>query len=280
MRESAVPSRRERQDALDALPVLHEPIAAEEPLAVGRLWRVDDLNEKRLQLRGIRLGEAFTLRDAGGAWFRARLERPLAPGPARRAMLFEAIACPESPLRLALLQAILDRERNFWVVQKATELGAEWILPLFTARSLGPGALAREKAHRWSAAILRAVAQCRRGSVPVLLPPVPLAEALALPLWREAEARWAMVEPGQGGTGRRGDGATGRRGDGAEGQPSVRSAALLVGPEGGWTPEEVAGIREAGALPVRLGGRVLRAETAALAGLTALQLLYGDLQPG
>jgi hypothetical protein len=144
----------------------------------------------------------------------------------------------------------------FWVVQKATELGVHWILPVFTTRTLGPDDLAREKAHRWPAAILRAVAQCRRGNVPVLLPPRSLPEALAHPLWQDAVVRQALVEGGR---------SAGARKEFAH---PAASAALLVGPEGGWAPEEVARIREAAGVPICLGGRILRAETAAIVGLT------------
>lgn len=274
----------------EALPSSHRPIEAERALAVGQVWEIAGENEERLRFRQVRAGEAFTVRDAAGAWFRARLriERSVQDAaPRLTGTVFEAMPCPESPLWLVLLQAVLGRERMFWVVQKATELGAAAIVPVFTERSLGPDDLAREKAHRWPAAIVRAVAQCRRGTVPLLLPAVTLEEALALPLWREAQMRWAMVEPRGDGRAAGGVGSAPGcsvstapgSGGGHPLQPRrCTSAALLVGPEGGWTAEEAARIETAGALPARLGGRVLRAETAALVGMTALQMAFGDLQ--
>lgn len=261
----------------DPLPLLYQPITAPEPLAAGRAWPVTSIDRERLRFRGVRPGEAFTVRDATGAWFRARFDSP----DAFSATAFEPILCPESPLRLALFQAVLARERMFWVVQKATELGVHGIVPVFTARSLGPHDLEREKAHRWSAAILRAVKQCRRGTVPVLLPAVPLEDALALPAWGRADLRWSMQETA---IHRRGAGdAEEERGAGGSlavnalvDSAKTGSAALAVGPEGGWTGEEAEWLAAAGAIPITLGGRILRAETAALVGLTLLQREHGD----
>jgi len=264
------------------LPTQCRAIEAPEGLSIGREWTIDGVNAERVRYRGVRPGEAFTVRDATGAWFRARLHRTAAAD-AWIGEVFEPVTCPESPVELALLQAVPGRERIFWVLQKATELGASWILPVFTERSLGPAELAGEKVHRWPAAILRAVAQCRRGCVPALLPPLPLSGALHHPVWHEAAVRWALVGPlppsplptGEGGE------------NAGEVVPSLPSpvgrgegggGALLVGPEGGWSEAEIAMIRASGAAPVSLGGRILRTETAAVAGLTLLQHLYGDLQ--
>jgi 16S rRNA (uracil1498-N3)-methyltransferase len=252
---------------MSELPPLHAVIEAPGALTPGERWEIEGLQLERVQFRGVRPGEAFTVRDGSGRWFRARLHRRgLEMGAPFVAEIFEAMAGPEPTVRLALLQAVLARERMFWVVQKATELGVHWILPVFTTRSLGPDDLAREKAHRWPAAILRAVAQCRRGTVPVLLPPRSLPEAFAHPLWQEAVIRQALVEGG------RRDGAR------KEFAHPVTGAALLVGPEGGWTTEELLQIRESAGASICLGGRILRAETAAVVGLTLLQQAYGDLR--
>jgi 16S rRNA (uracil1498-N3)-methyltransferase len=229
------------------------------------VWPVEGIDRERLRFRGVRPGEAFTVRDSTGAWFRARLGDPLSFS----ATAFEAILSPESPLHLALFQAVLGRERMFWVIQKATELGVHWIAPTFTARSLAPDDLEREKSHRWPAAILRAVKQCRRATVPVLLPPALLGDALALRVWREADVRWAMAEQtGHGG----GSSLT------APISSPPGSAALAAGPEGGWTEDEIDRLHAAGAAAITLGGRILRAETAALVGLTILQCEHGDWQ--
>jgi 16S rRNA (uracil1498-N3)-methyltransferase len=156
-------------------------------------------------------------------------------------------------------------------------------VPLFTERSLGPDDLEREKSHRWPAAILRAVKQCRRATVPVLLPPSPLAGALPLAPWCQADIRWVMRE---GGSHRRGaEDAEEEHGvctsavNTLSGSSQPDAAALAVGPEGGWTENEVELLGAAGAMPVTLGGRMLRAETAALVGLSLLQREYGDLRP-
>lgn len=252
------------------LPPLHAPISAPGLLDLGQIWVIEGPDAERIRFREVRPGAAFTVRDAASRWFRARLHRRGAGG-ALVGEVFEAMAPAESPLSLVLLQALPARERMLWIAQKATEMGAHWIQPIFTARSLGSGDLEREKAHRWPAAIRRAVAQCRRGAVPVLLPPCPLAEAVAGSAWRAAGVKWALVEGRPEGARRQGN-------EGAR-ERLVSAAALLVGPEGGWTPEEVAILRAAGGAAVSLGARILRAETAALVGLTLLQREYGDLRP-
>jgi len=169
---------------------------------------------------------------------------------------------PESPLELALVCAVLARQRMMLVAQKATELGVTRILPVFTERSVGPEGLEHEKAHAWPNQVARAVKQCRRATVPELCPASPLAEALASDAWGAAEARFLLDD---------------RAPAGVALERGPLGVCLAVGPEGGWTDTERAALADAGARPLVFGGRILRAETAVLAGLVLLQHRLGDL---
>ncbi|MFI5302591.1 MAG: RsmE family RNA methyltransferase, partial [Polyangiales bacterium] len=176
-------------------------------------------------------------------------------------------ASPESNARITLVCAVLARQRMIFVMQKATELGVTGIVPVFSEKSVKPEGLEHEKAHAWPGQTLRAAKQCRRGSVPELRKTLPLARALEETTWKDATHRFSLDDHAK---------------EPRAQQPQVtRGAAidiaLAVGPEGGWSDAERALLEAQGARPLRLGGRVLRAETAVVVGLAALQLRFGDL---
>lgn len=236
--------------------------ALESPaLELGTPFRFDAAFGARLALREVNPKEAFTVRDAAGAWFRASLKELDASG--GTAVPYERCASPEPVVDITLACAFLARQRMLVVAQKATELGVTRIVPLFTEHSAKPQDLAHEKAHAWPGQIVRAAKQCRRSSLPALAPAMTLDAFLASPL---AEADLSLCLDNAGGA------APPR-----EAQP--RRILLLVGPEGGFSDAERKKL-EGRALPWLLGGRVLRAETAVFAGLTAVQLRWGDFRAG
>jgi 16S rRNA (uracil1498-N3)-methyltransferase len=120
------------------------------------------------------------------------------------------------------------------------------------------------KSHRWPEIVLRAAKQCRRASLPELYATVSFATALSLA--NSAGLKLMLYE---------GEGVGSLMG--VIGRQRPERVALLVGPEGGFAAGEVSMARAAGFLPVSLGPRILRTETAALAGTTLLQGLLGDL---
>jgi len=172
----------------------------------------------------------------------------------------------ESPLRLELAQGISRGKRMDFAVQKAVELGAARIVPVLVERGVvhleGERAGAREE--HWRAVAVRACEQCGRTRVPEIAPLTPL-------------ARW-LAEASGAGLGLVLDPEAGRGLDGLEYRGATVS--LLVGPEGGLTPQEIRQAGAAGLVAVSLGPRILRTETAAVAGLTAIQLRWGDLGAG
>lgn len=161
---------------------------------------------------------------------------------------------------LWLLAPVLRRETTEWMVEKATELGVARILLTTSARS----AVTRTNPDRLAAIATEAAEQCERLSVPEVVPPAPLARVLAgwLPrrhLLLADESRTAPPAPAV-----------------IAGAPPG-AWALLVGPEGGFTSGELDGFRKLPfCLAASLGPRILRAETAAIAGLGLIQALAGD----
>ena len=176
-------------------------------------------------------------------------------------VISEIAQAPEPRTRLSVYPALLQREKFELVLQKLTEVGAASITPVLTSRALVREPPDAHRYERWRSILREAAEQCGRGLLPELLPALPVNDALA--------------------------GYAGRALVAYEGERclTLREAlrtrpadvALFVGPEGGYTPEEIDTARRAGACTFTLGPRVLRAETAAL--LAAALVLYelGDL---
>lgn len=239
------------------------PIAHPEPLEVGRTVSLDPKALAALDRREVNVSEAFTIADASGAFFRASLKS--AQG---QALIYEALlGSPESPAQITLFCAVLARQRMITVTQKAAELGCVSLVPVLTEHSVQRGpALQKEKPWAWRGQALKGSRQCRRGSVMQVTEPLELQKALASSEWRLASARYVLDDRGP-----------------APAELTAEAAqpgryALLVGPEGGFSDEERAQIAAAGASTLRLGSRVLRAETAVFAGLAVLQHRLGDLR--
>ena len=181
---------------------------------------------------------------------------------------------PESPLDLTLAVALLKGEKFDLVVQKATELGVRRIVPVATKRAdvrlRGEGRDApSDRVARWRRLALEAAKQSGRARLPEVCAPVEFASLLAA----EAGAAGVNEERRLFFTER------GGRGLSETVQEWQRPAKLsaLVGAEGGWDDEEIERASDAGWLAVTFGGRVLRAETAAIVVTGLLQHLYGDL---
>jgi 16S rRNA (uracil1498-N3)-methyltransferase len=210
----------------------------------------------------LRSGEPLTLFNGTGAEFSGRIEATYG-GTVTVAVEEERHADRESALALTLAQGISRGERMDLVVQKATELGATGIIPLLTERSvvrLDTQKAARKLEH-WRAIAIAACEQSGRNRIPELAAPMDLASFLRADTHAAAKL---LLSPG----------AQLRIPDVPRPQGAV---IVLIGPEGGLTEEEQSHARQAGFTGVRLGPRVLRTETAAIAALTLLQREFGDL---
>jgi 16S rRNA (uracil1498-N3)-methyltransferase len=239
-----------------------EPLSVPTTLSLDAPFRFDRGLAKRLRMREVNAKEAFTLRDGSGVWFRASLKEYDAKGGS--ALPYERMSrSPEPTIDLTLACAILARQRMHLVVQKATELGVRRIVPLLTDHSVQPEAIEHEQAHAWAGHIARAARQCRRSSLPHLLAPTMLDAFLASPLFATTDLRLFLDDRSEHTTP-------------APTDPPKR-IVLLVGPEGGFSDAERHRLATH-ARPWVLGGRVLRAETAVLVGLTAVQMMWGDFK--
>jgi 16S rRNA (uracil1498-N3)-methyltransferase len=232
------------------------------PLSAGDTRRLPgDVSAHVARVLRARAGERLTLFDGRGGEYDATILHIERGGVQVRIELHRDVE-RESPLQVTLLQAIARGERMDVIVQKATELGVAGILAFHGERSvvrLDGEALARRCEH-WRAVAISACEQCGRNRVPTLSAVADLAAACAqsdgggmrLLLAPQADRPLTSM---------------------------VRGAALIslaVGPEGGFGDEELALAAQQGFQACRLGPRVLRAETAPLAALAALQSIAGD----
>ena len=181
---------------------------------------------------------------------------------ARARVLGRSAVGSESPLSITLAQGIARGEKMDLILQKATELGVARIAPVHTERTEVKldGERADKRSAHWRGVLAAACEQSGRARLPELLPPAPLGHFLA----GEASARRLVLDPGAG-----------RSLSQLELAPG-ESLCLLVGPEGGLSERDLAAARAAGFTGLRLGPRILRTETAALAAIAGLNALYGD----
>lgn len=164
-------------------------------------------------------------------------------------------------VRTTLLASLIKFERFEWTIEKAAELGVEQLIPVEAERSeKGLARAAGKRLSRWQRIAREASEQARRDRLPMLETPAAFAEALR----RQADYRYVLEEAGA---------------------PPILSVlpaerrgedrvALLVGPEGGWTDRERAETSAAGWTAVSLGSEILRAETAAIAGLAVVKAAW------
>ena len=198
-------------------------------------------------------GEVLLFDGASGEW----LGRIAEAGKRRMTLAVgRRTRAKESVPDLWLAFAPVKRAQTDWLVEKATELGIARLMPVITARTI----VERVKLERLQSIAIEAAEQCNRTTVPSIAEPVTLARLLDT---REPERRLYFA-------------------DEMGGEPATTAfepgpGLILTGPEGGFTDDERIAIRgAAGATPLSLGPRILRAETAAMAAITAWMLAEGD----
>ena len=236
------------------------------PLQVGqRISLPDAVARHAIGALRLREGEAVTLFNGNGYEYDGVLAAHASVREAGVQLLASQSPDRESPLRVTLAQGISSGDRMDITLQKSVEMGVMAIQPLNMRRSivrLSGEKLEKRRAH-WQAVVVSACEQCGRNVVPEVLPILDFAD------WRRAQSDSSelrlLLDPE------------------AEMSLSKLTApeleagvTLLAGPEGGFDPVERVGATAAGFVGVRLGPRVLRTETAALAALAAMQVLWGD----
>jgi 16S rRNA (uracil1498-N3)-methyltransferase len=241
---------------------------ADAPLASGTIVRLPAGPSAHVsKVLRLRAGALLTVFDGRGGEFEAQILAIERGGVQVRVGAHDTIE-REAPLAVTLLQCLARAERMDWIVQKATELGVSAIVPVASVHSVVrvDASGAQRRASHWQAVAISACEQCGRNRVPVLQPAVPFERACA-----DAS------------------GAAGRLVLDPQAAQTLTSAAralsatalkpalsLLIGPEGGFSAPERATAMHYGFLPCTLGPRILRAETAPLAALAAIQAVLGD----
>ena len=172
----------------------------------------------------------------------------------------------DSPLEVTLAQSLLKGEKMDFLIQKATELGVKEIIPFFSSRSVPLLERSRrlERHRRWERIAVEASKQCGRGVVPKIeslkdyseMLQIASPDGLRLILWERKGIKLKEV---------------------LETSEEKAKIFFVVGPEGGFSQEEVDEAEKSGFIPVILGRRVLRAETASLCLLSILQYQRGDI---
>ena len=177
------------------------------------------------------------------------------------------IPSPEPVVRITLIAALIKFDRFEWLIEKTTELGVERILPFMAERSeKGLDRAAARRVERWRKIVREASEQSRRSHLPEVMDTVPFADAIAV----EDGLRLVLDE--------------------AADKRSILSAlpdkrepgarvSLLVGPEGGWTERERLAFARSSWMPVSLGSTILRAETAAVAGVAVVGAVWSAERP-
>jgi len=218
----------------------------------------------------LKAGAPLVLFDGQGGEWSAVLE---APGKRATVRVHERLtnAC-ESPLSITLWQGLSQGARMDACLRQGVELGITGFRPLLTQRSVGkPDARRAQKKHEhWSAIAISAAEQSGRATVPTV-------HALATPEVHLRNACDAVAAPDTLALVLLPDAATGLGAWPAE-RPPAR-IELMIGPESGLSEHEARAAFDAGFLPVRIGPRVLRTETAGPAAIAVLQARFGDLAP-
>ncbi|HMH13417.1 MAG TPA: RsmE family RNA methyltransferase [Edaphobacter sp.] len=174
----------------------------------------------------------------------------------------------DAALPLHLLLAVFKFDHMEWAIEKATELGIARITPILARRTEKHLAQsASKRAERWRRIALEASKQSRRTTVPEIADPIPLKQALEQ---EQSPTRILLSETEQTTT------LTTALLN-AKSSTQDTDTALAIGPEGGWTPEEMALFTHHKWLPVTLGPRILRAETAAIASIAIASTHLGDI---
>ena len=174
----------------------------------------------------------------------------------------------ESPLHVVLAQALSGSEKMDWIVQKSTELGVTEFQPLATERSVARLSAERvtNRLKHWQQVAISACEQSGRNVLPKIHAPLDimvwLQQTKSMPDTKLSGAKYILLP-----------GGTASLHDQTKPQGKV---VLMIGAEGGFSQAESTAALQCGYIPIRLGARVMRTETAAIAGLAVLQTLWGD----
>ena len=233
------------------------------PLAVGQQVSLpEEVANHLVRVMRLREGESCVLFNGDGHDYSATLVELGKRSAQVRIDAMHALE-NESPLSITLLQGIARGEKMDLILQKATELGVQRIVPVNAERTEVKldAARAEKRLAHWRSVVVSACGQSGRARVPVVEAPQSLldaarastTDALKLTLDPLGEHRLSTLPAAPGGV------------------------VIAIGPEGGWSPRDRQALAESGFQGLQLGPRILRTETAGLAAIAAVQARLGDL---
>ncbi len=208
----------------------------------------------------LNVGDPVNIYDGNGNEWEAKITQI-----ERRSAVVEIIhkidaAAPESPLNLTLAAVITRGEKYDLVIQKAVELGVTRLVPLFSIRGDVKPAEAAKRMDRWRKIAAEATKQSGRAKFMEIAEPVDVTEFL-----QDSQAETTIF-------------FSERDGSHFSHSGEIKSLAAIIGPKGGWDDAELEAAKKEGAAIVTFAGRILRAETAAIAITAVLQHRFGDLK--
>ncbi|MEO2065341.1 MAG: 16S rRNA (uracil(1498)-N(3))-methyltransferase [Desulfurobacteriaceae bacterium] len=237
-----------------------------------RRFKIDKVRNGEAYLRGqearhalkvlrLKKGDEIIVFDGEGKEYLAVISAA-SPTSVKLKILEETNVNRDSPLDSTLYMGITNKVQKLELaIQKTTELGVKRIVPVICRRSSTAQLIKNweGKLRRWREIAVNASKQCGRTIIPDILEPVKIEEIedssdLSFVLWEKGGKSFKDYQ-----------------------NYSASSVSFLVGPEGGLEKEEIELLKERGFKPIYLGKRILRAETAAIAGMTLIQYIWGDL---
>lgn len=209
----------------------------------------------------MRVGETVTVCDGVGFDYACEIQS-IAPGVITLQVMSKTPSVSEPSVRVTLYQGLPKSDKMEWIIQKAVEMGVTEIVPVETARSIAKMDKNNDrKRQRWQRIAAEAAGQSGRGILPTVASPLSFAEAAR----RMANERVLVFYEGGG------------EPVSALVDQTMEAVSIVVGPEGGFAPEEVAMLCENGAKTATLGPRILRCETAPLAALALIMGFTGNM---
>ena len=230
------------------------------PLAPHTTFSLPDNIVRHIHVLRLNTGDNITLFNGTGSDFDATLQE-IGKRHAECHITAQRQPENESLLAITLVQAISSGERMDFTLQKSVELGVRAICPIISERCVVrlSGERADKRVQRWQDIVIAACEQSGRSIVPTVLPVVSFSDYL-----RQMPPELHLMMSLRRATTLR------------DIAPAPQTLRLMIGPEGGWTPAEEQAAQAAGVHAITLGKRVLRTETASLAAMAAMQVLWGD----
>ncbi|MBM3934027.1 MAG: 16S rRNA (uracil(1498)-N(3))-methyltransferase [SAR202 cluster bacterium] len=246
---------------------MHRFFVGHTAISGSRAMLEGDVAHQIARVLRLRAGEKVVLLDGAGLEYELSLT-DVHQGRVEGVVTAKRAAQGDAAVPVTLFAALLKGDKLDTVLQKCTELGVSAFVPFFSERMLpqdGGPAWAGKRRERWSRIVKEASEVSRRGRLPEVHGPVTFAEACemagasAIIPWEEEAARGLRTE------------LAGNR------ERYARGVGILIGPEGGFTAAEVETAKGRGATPVTLGRRIMRADTASIAAVSAVMYELGEL---